>query len=390
MNLVDLAILSMVGLAFHSGYKRGVVMQVFSWGGFILGLVAGAFTATTVTRAVNPSPNMQTVLVLVLLFGTAFVVEALVVFAGARVASKLTASPAKSVDKWLGSVVAGLLALLLVWMASAPAKQVPSLSASIRKSTILRGMYGVLSTPPNIVSAVGALLNKTGFPEVFAGLNPTFAPGVDPPPASLANEKAILAARRLVYKIESDGCGGRVDGSGFPVERDLVITAAHVVAGTHNTHVIPADGGSFPATVVYMDTDRDIAVLRSPTLPNATLTVDRNPAPFKTDGAVIGYPRGGSEKVTPARVRARTKAVGHDIYSRNTISRDIYVLRATVVQGNSGGPFVDTQGRVRGMIFAASKEHADESYALAEDEIERALSRGRRGNTIRKTGDCAI
>lgn len=390
MNLVDLAILAMVALGFHSGYRRGVVMQLFSWGGFILGLVAGAFTATTVTRAIDPSPNMQTVLVLVLLFGTAFIIEALVVFAGARVAAKLTAAPAKNVDKWLGSVVAGVLALLLVWMASAPAKQVPRLAAPIRKSAILRGMYDVLSTPPNIVSAVGALLNKTGFPEVFADLNPTFAHGVDPPPESLANEKAILAARRVVYKIESDGCGGRVDGSGFPVERDLIITAAHVVAGTHNTHVIPASGGSYKATVVFMDTRKDIAVLRAPSIPHEVLTVDPHPAPFKTDGAAIGYPRGGSEKVTPARVRGRTNAVGRDIYSSQQTRRTIYVLRAVVVQGNSGGPFVDTKGHVRGMIFAASKEHADESYALAETEIEAALRAGRNAAPLRKTGECAI
>jgi S1-C subfamily serine protease len=390
VNVVDLVILALVALGFTSGYKRGVVMQLFSWGGFILGLIGGAFAATTVTRAVNPSPNLQTVLVLVVLFGTAFVVEALVVLLGARAAAKLTAVNARSVDKWLGSVVAGVLALVLVWMASAPAKQVRQLAGPVRKSAILKGMYAMLSTPPNFVAAIGGFLNKTGFPEVFAGLNPSFAPGVDPPPASLAHNQNILAARALVFKIESDGCGGRVDGSGWPSQPHLVITAAHVVAGTKNTHIIRGSGGSYRATVVYMDTNKDIAVLRVPSMPSETIPLDAKPATKNTDGAAVGYPGGGSEKVTPARVRARTKALGRDIYSSGRTSREIYILRAHVIQGNSGGPFVDTGGRVRGMIFAASKENADESYALAETEIEAALRKAGARTAAVATGRCAI
>jgi len=390
VNYVDLLILGLVGLGFWSGYRRGAVMQLFSWGGFILGLVAGAFAATEIMRAVNPSPSAQAILVLVILFGTAFIVEALVVFAGAHVAAKVTAASAKSIDRALGSLVAAMLALLSSWLLSAPARQSPQFSKAIRASAILRGMYSVLSQPPNIVAAVGGFLDRTGFPEVFSRLNPSLAPGVDAPPASLASNKAILAARALTYKIESEGCGGRVDGTGFPAQARTVITAAHVVAGTAHTRVIESNGTEFPAVVVYLDPGRDIAVLRVATLPSRILPVDPDPAKRNTDGAAIGYPGGGPEKVSPARVRTRTRALGRDIYSRRTVQRDIYVLRAEVHQGNSGGPFVDTHGSVRGMIFAASKEKADESYALAETEIERALHNAASRSRAVDTGECAI
>lgn len=390
MSWVDLVILGLVGLGVLSGYRRGAVMQLFSWGGFIVGVIAGAFAATKITRSVNPSPNVQPIIVLVIWFGTAFLVEAIVAFGGSKVAAKVTAVHAKRADAILGSVVAATLSVVLAWMVGAPAERAQALAPAIKRSVILRAVYAVLPPPPNFVTALGNLLSKTGFPEVFAQLNPSLAPGVDPAPPELARAREILAARALTYKIEGDGCGGRVDGSGFPAQPNLVITAAHVVAGTRHTRIIESDGTSYAARVVYMDTDRDIAVLRAPSLPDRVLAVDPEHAPSKTSGAAIGYPGGGREKVTVARVRARTQARGRDIYSNHLVTRTIYVLRATVHQGNSGGPFVDVEGRVRGMIFAASAQNAEESYALAETEIQRALRKAAGKKRQVDTKACAI
>lgn len=393
MNWVDGLIIVMVGLGIVSGYRRGAVMQVFSWGGFIVGLIVGAIAATRITRAVSPSPNAQTVLVLGIWFGTAFVIEALVAFAGVKVTRKMTALRAKQVDAAVGSALAAVLALLGAWLLSAPAKQSPQVAPAIKRSAIMRGIYRVLPPPPNIVAAIGSFLNATGFPEVFAQLNPSLAPSVDPPPDSLANNAKIRAAAKLTFKIESTGCGGKVDGSGFPVTADTIVTAAHVVAGTRGTVVMePADGGGhhYRATVVYIDTNRDIAVLRVPDLPAKRLVVLDQPASRGTDGAAIGYPGGGNRKITVARVRVRTTARGRDIYSQRLVNREIYVLRASVRQGNSGGPLVDESGRARGMIFAASAQNSEESYALAETEVERAV-RNADGKTRQvDTRRCAI
>jgi uncharacterized membrane protein required for colicin V production len=314
VNWVDAVILAAFALALLSGYHRGVVMQVFSWGGFILGIITGALLGPPIVRAIHPhSVNGRRIAVLASFLGIAFVVEALIAFAGSRISKKITHAKLKRADQIVGSIVAALLALLAAWMLSLPAKAVSSLAPSIKKSAILRGEYAVLSRPPDFLASILSLLNHTGFPQVFAELNPSLAPGVLPPPASLANNKAILAAAQLTFKVEGDGCQGRVDGSGFPVEPHLVITAAHVVAGTKNNVVIKPNGDRFSAIVVFWDPDTDIAVLRVGTLPAGVLPVDLQIAPRNTDGAAIGYPGGGKRTISVARVRGHTDALGYDI-----------------------------------------------------------------------------
>ncbi|HLW16260.1 MAG TPA: CvpA family protein, partial [Actinomycetota bacterium] len=296
MNWVDGVILLAFALALLSGYHRGVVIQLFSWGGFILGIIAGALFGPPIVRAINPhSANARRIAILASFLGIAFMVEALIAFAGSRISRKITGPKLKRVDQVLGAVVAAVLSLLAAWMLSVPARGVHSLDASIRKSVILRGEYAVLSRPPDFLASILSLLSP--FQQIFADLNPSFAPGVAAPPASLANNSAIRAAAQLTYKIEGDGCEGRVDGSGFPVTPHLLITAAHVVAGTKNTQVISPNGDRFPATVVYWDPNTDIAVLRVATLPRGDLSVDELIASAGTDGAAIGYPGGGQRTI---------------------------------------------------------------------------------------------
>jgi S1-C subfamily serine protease len=391
VNWVDLVILAAFALALFSGYHRGVVMQVFSWGGFIIGIISGALLGPTIVRAISPhSANARRIAVLGSFLGIAFVVEAVVALIGSRLSRKITHAKLKRADQIVGAVVAAMLSLLAAWMLSLPAKAVTSLAPSIKNSAILRGEYAVLSRPPDFLASILSLLNHTGFPQVFAELNPSLAPGVQPPPASLANNMAIREAAQLTFKIEGEGCEGRVDGSGFPIAPHLVITAAHVVAGTKNTAVIKPNGDRFAATVVYWDPDTDIAVLRVNTLPGSTLPLDEVIAARGSDGAAIGYPGGGKRTISVARVRGHTDAIGYDIYSRHSVDRLIYVLRASVIPGNSGGPFVDIQGRVRGMIFAASSNNKDEAYALDGSEIERAVKAGERNTRQVDTKTCAI
>lgn len=393
MNWVDAVIVGVLGLALVNGFRRGAVLQVFSWGGFFAGIVAGSLVAVALVHAFNPQQaGTKLGVSLGAFLIVAFLVEGLVAFGGSRLARKIVGDRARMANAVGGSGVAALAVLSLAWMLTPAVARLPEVASSVRRSAILRTAER-LAHPPNILAVMGALLDRTGFPEVFAQLNPSLAPGVDPPPAALARDREVLAAARLTYKIESNGCAGRVNGSGFPVSRDTVVTAAHVVAGTNGSVVIAArdaGGDRFAARVVYMDTNTDIAVLRVPTLPSNLLPLGPSAAGRGTDGAAIGYPGGGDRRISVARVRARTEAIGRDIYSRRNVTREIYVLRAVVRQGNSGGPFVDEEGSVRGMIFAASATNNEESYALTETEIRQALQRSAGRSAQVNTGRCAI
>jgi S1-C subfamily serine protease len=88
---------------------------------------------------------------------------------------------------------------------------------------------------------------------------------------------------------------------------------------------------------------------------------------------VIGYPGGQGESVQPAVVDGAVEAVGRDIYNQKQVTREIYVIQGRVRPGNSGGPLVDLQGRVLGIVFATSASEPDQAYALTDDEINIAL-----------------
>jgi len=393
VNWVDVVIIVSLGLALLSGFRRGAIAQAFGWGGFLVGLVIGAAIAPHIVNAVNPSTALGRVGVSLGAFlGIAFLIEALVAAVGFKVRRRVTNPGMRHADAAIGAVVAAFFSLATAWFLGYQLSHGPSqsLARSIKDSKILQWEDAIAPRPPGFLAAIGRFLDKTGFPDVFAQLNPSLAPGVSPPPASLANDPGITRAADATYKIESTGCGGLVDGSGFPLDRATVITAAHVVAGTHNHVVIEPDGTRHPATVVYFDPNKDISVLHVSGLPPNVLTLDAAVAPRGTDGAAIGYPGGGRRTISPARVRTETSAYGRTIYSGCCVTRDVYVLAAHVIQGNSGGPFVDTQGRARGMVFAASSDNSNEAYALAGDEVAAAYSAARGKTQPVSTQGCAI
>ena len=394
MNWIDLVILVAVGLALWSGFARGALLQFFSWGGFIVGLIVGSLVAPLLLKAINPNNDTtKAFLGLGFFLGIAFLFEALVAAFGMTIRKKIKSVRLRRADQAIGAVVGIFFALIASWFLGSTLKRGPSqeIAGAVKDSSILQALDDVLPRPPAILAEIGRFLDRTGFPDVFAQINPSLAPGVAPPPASLRNDPEILAAAEGAYKIESLGCGGQVDGSGFPLDSRHVITAAHVVAGTSNTRVIDGrTGTSVRGSVVFINTNTDIAVIRTRTDVGDVLRITNRAAQVRETGAAIGYPGGGERTISPARIRARVQARGRDIYDRRLVSRSVYVLRALVRQGNSGGPLVDDDGVVRGMVFAASADDPTESYALTEDEIIPAYQSGRQRSNAVGTGSCAL
>ena len=70
------------------------------------------------------------------------------------------------------------------------------------------------------------------------------------------------------------------------------------------------------------------------------------------------------------------------------VIREIYSLAATVQPGNSGGPLLDTQGRVVGVIFAKSLEDDTTGYALTLAEAKPVLDASANAQLEVDTGAC--
>lgn len=77
-------------------------------------------------------------------------------------------------------------------------------------------------------------------------------------------------------------------------------------------------------------------------------------------------------------MRESLQLQGPDIYRAGTVEREVYTVRGSIRQGNSGGPLVDDEGRVhRGVVFGAAVDDTDTGFALTADEVSRQLALGR-------------
>jgi S1-C subfamily serine protease len=88
----------------------------------------------------------------------------------------------------------------------------------------------------------------------------------------------------------------------------------------------------------------------------------------------MGYPGGGDFAALPARVREVIHLSGPDIYRNATVNREVYTIRAAVEQGNSGGPLVDLNGRVLGVVFGAAVDENDTGFVLTANEVADQLA----------------
>jgi S1-C subfamily serine protease len=87
-------------------------------------------------------------------------------------------------------------------------------------------------------------------------------------------------------------------------------------------------------------------------------------------------------------VRGTVTAVGQDIYGGGRVVRQVYSLRVEVHPGNSGGPLVGTDGKVLGVLFAASREDPDTGYALTAEQVDGAARAARDAQADVATGRC--
>ncbi|MFL6106249.1 MAG: trypsin-like serine protease, partial [Marmoricola sp.] len=91
----------------------------------------------------------------------------------------------------------------------------------------------------------------------------------------------------------------------------------------------------------------------------------------------------------PARIRKEQRLRSPDIYGRGTVTREVFSVRGKVRPGNSGGPLVSRDGKVLGVIFAASVSDKQTGYALTADQVAGAAARGRDASGKVSSGNCA-
>lgn len=392
MTFIDAILIVLVISGAWAGFRQGFITAFIS----LLGAVFGALAALTVAplflddlpEGGRTAGGLGTLLLGILLG------ELLGGWAGKVLSEQVTWSPARTVDRTLGAVGQGLAVLMLAWLVALPlaATPLPTLTSAIRNSTILTGINKVIPDGATAVSAqLRKLLDSTGFPAILDPLAPTPITAVPAPDQQLITDPVALNAQVSVLKIRSDAttCGKVLTGTGFVIGSEHILTNAHVVGGSTRS-VIEVNGGTMEATVVLYDSDRDLAVLYVPGLELPVLNLRAAPAVSQDDAIVLGYPGGGPYTVTPARIRSDYELSGPNIYGTDTVNRDVYILRAAVRPGNSGGPLLDTQGQVIGVIFGSAIDDPDTGFAMTVAEVQSTVTAGLTDTSEADTGACAM
>ncbi|GGF26252.1 MarP family serine protease [Subtercola lobariae] len=373
---VDIVLVVAALLAIAGGWARGAVVMAAS----LVGIALGAYVATLVapvmvdllvqygwTSTLQRSIAAGAVFVLCIVIGSSVLGAAATLIRRAFGRVKVV----RGIDSLGGALIGVLAWAVVVWLAGGFLLSTGQLQATqlVNSSQVVRALNSIAPVPAT--AALGTLdsaLGSAGFPTVFAD-GAEFIAGAQAPDPTVPN--AVSASSAGVVKVLSSApnCGNDAEGSGWVVSANRVITNAHVVAGSTDIFVQANGSGSLmAATLVVYDPQRDLAVLDVPDLNVSPLALGTELG--ASDSAVVaGYPENGPYTTATARVRQVVQAVGLDIYGQETVTREIYSLRGTVLPGNSGGPLFDSSGKVVGVVFARSTSDADTGYALTLNEL---------------------
>ena len=137
-------------------------------------------------------------------------------------------------------------------------------------------------------------------------------------------------------------------GTGFVVGPDLVLTNHHVIEGCDRILVRTADNRNLPVPQApASDARRDLALLRVPGNPGPTLAFRANPVRRGESVVTYGFPLAGLLSSGPTLTTGEVSALAG--LGDNPTQ---FQISAPVQQGNSGGPLLDRQGNVIGVIVS--------------------------------------
>jgi S1-C subfamily serine protease len=184
------------------------------------------------------------------------------------------------------------------------------------------------------------------------------------PPPSVAVYDAIVPPLVVVQTERSSTRAGGSGGLGSGVivnDRGDVLTSLHVVEGASSIKVSFSDGTESPATVRTTDPDHDIAVLAPARLPEVVVpAVLGGGARIGEEAFVVGHPLGlvGSLSTGVISGLNRSFALGNGKSISGMIQFD-----AAVNPGNSGGPLLNRNGQVIGIVTGLASPSDDERFS---------------------------
>ncbi|UYQ91110.1 trypsin-like peptidase domain-containing protein [Chitinophaga horti] len=173
--------------------------------------------------------------------------------------------------------------------------------------------------------------------------------------------------------------GQMASGSGVLISDDgYIVTNNHVVDGADEVSVTLANNKTFPAKIVGIDPNTDLAVIK----------IEATNLPYLLYGnsdevnvgqwvLAIGYPLNLDATVTAGIVSAKARSIGINRQNSRRAIESFIQTDAAVNQGNSGGALINTAGELIGInaaIASPTGAYAGYSYAIPVNLVKKVVN----------------
>jgi S1-C subfamily serine protease len=394
-DVLDLILIVVVAAFAVSGYRQGFIVGILSFFGFVGGALLGAEFGPSLSRALVGGQTQQDVIAVVLLVSFAVLGQFIASAIGAAMRSTVTWRSATALDSVGGAGVSVVSVLLIAWVVGSVLAEspFPLVDQQVNNSLALQTLDKFMPSPAKTTFSDfrRLLASNSTYAEVFSGIGAERILTIPAPDNGVLSSPGFLAARSRVVRVQgvAPSCQRSIEGSGFVISPDHILTNAHVVAGVTTRQTVTTTAGRpLAATVVFYDPQVDVAVLYVPGLNLTPLQFAGQASPG--DSAVVaGYPLDAQYLHTvSARIGDIQNAQGPNIYQTTTVTRQIYEIRAQVQSGNSGGPLLSPQGTVDGVVFAAAVGVSDTGFALTASQVSADASAGEHATSAVSTMGC--
>ena len=223
----------------------------------------------------------------------------------------------------------------------------------------LRGSRGVLAAGGVVLVvllvAVAVLASGAGRDRGRAAASPSATP-TPTPTVSVADIYQRVGPSVAVVRTARGALG-----TGVIVAADgTVLTANHVIADRSAINLVFADGTKSTATVASADRKHDVATLAPATLPQPVVPATLGGSAEVGGGVVaIGNPLGLAYSVSSGVV----SAVGRTATTNGGRFSGLIQFDASVNPGSSGGPLLDAEGNVIGIVLSIADPGRDDAFA---------------------------
>ncbi|MEQ6388819.1 trypsin-like peptidase domain-containing protein [Bacillaceae bacterium S4-13-58] len=165
----------------------------------------------------------------------------------------------------------------------------------------------------------------------------------------------IHESQKGVVQIEGQSTSTNSIGSGFIInDKGDIVTNAHVVKGADSIYVKTADARTYPAALIGIGDETDIALLRVPQLKDRTpMKIAPNAkAEIGDEIIALGSPHGLQNTVTLGIISGTERNFEIDSFEY----KNLYQISAFITNGNSGGPLVlRSTGEIIGINSAGTQ-----------------------------------